>query len=81
MSGVGVEFVGGPIDGEQRVVPCNAEMVPELPYYIVPECRPLRWDVETNAPLAESLVVQHQYRRELSQRDDGPLWLYRWVKP
>lgn len=67
VSGVGVEFVGGPLDGQQQVVPCDECMRPER-FFV---CRTASaWD----APL-----VRHTYELVVSSRGEGPLWLYRWA--
>lgn len=67
MSGVGVEFVGGPLDGQQQIVPCDECLRPERFFF----CRTAAaWD----AP-----IVGHTYEAGLNPRHDGPLWLYRWA--
>ncbi len=74
MSGVGVEFVGGPLDGRQQWI--NADPM-NPPARIEFTSAPASWRggaSESPPPPAVRLV----YAREPSGRDDGPLWLYRW---
>lgn len=68
MSGVSIEFVGGPLDGQQRVMLFADPMDPALSL-----------EVETASLGVLPPIVKHRYEREPSTRDDGPLWLYRWA--
>ena len=67
MSGVGVEFVGGPLDGQERWINWDP-MNPPATYECVTASA---WTVDS--------VIKHTYRREVSTRDHGVLWLYRWA--
>lgn len=71
---VGIEFVGGPIDGKQYTIR-NDPMNPPLTIEILAD-PPLGWgerDADGVLPLHKLL-----YRREVSTSDDGPLWRYRY---
>lgn len=68
MSGVGVEFVGGPLDGEWLVMAAVDPMDPPVSLEVPEFCA---WPVPK--------YVRHAYEREVSPRDEGPLWLYRWA--
>lgn len=68
MSGVGVEFIGGPLDGQLLVMACDDLMDPPSPLDL-PEFS--AWPVPT--------YRTHRYEREPHPGDEGPLWLYRWA--
>lgn len=67
MSGVGVEFIGGPLDGEQRWINWD------------PMNPPATYECVTASAGPVPGIVRHTYRREVSGCDEGPLWLYRWA--
>lgn len=77
MSGVGVEFVGGPIDGRHQWIHCADPMDPPLTW-LCEEVNVAAWSrgLSLDAPVP---VRTHVYLREPSGRDEGPLWLYRWA--
>ncbi|MEV6879123.1 hypothetical protein [Amycolatopsis sp. NPDC051128] len=72
MTGVVVEFVGGPADGTLRVMECGEDGRPptviELPEFAGP-----------SGP--EMTIRAVRYELEVNSADDGPLWLYRRKRP
>lgn len=62
MSGVEVYFMGGPADGQYRVVPANEA----------------GWPAETFtvSTITNGEVGSFTYLRQASQSDSGPLWVY-----
>lgn len=62
MNSVEVYFMGGPADGEYRVVPANE----------------IGWPAETLTvnTITNGVVGEFTYLRQASQSDTGPLWVY-----
>lgn len=62
MSACEVQFMGGPADGKFQVVPGD-----EPPPQLVVATSPPAWDQPPG---------EFRYVRQVSQMDDGPLWVY-----
>jgi len=73
VSSVEVEFVGGLIDGQRRVLQCDAQGLPPVVLKFE-ELPPVNWATKEMPPPVELV-----FRREVNPADDGALWLYRLV--
>lgn len=73
---VEVYFMGGPADGQHRAIECADPMDPPLTQTVItpPDLRTLAADDPV-------VPVEHTYRRQVSQTDDGPAWVYAWQTP
>jgi hypothetical protein len=59
-----VAFMGGPADGQLRVIQGGDEPPPELTFHTEPNLR------------AETPPGEVIYVRQVSELDSGPLWVY-----
>lgn len=68
-----VEFMGGgPLDG--AVLTFDGDVVPPRFAVLLPPSMSLRWGEECALDVSQPGTVR--YRREPSDLDDGPLWVY-----